>query len=575
MRTLLPYLKPYRKECVLSPLFKMFEALLELLVPLLMARIIDQGILARDTGYVLRMGLLLVGLGLLGFGVSSTAQYFAAKAAVGFAEKLRSSLFAHIQRFSYTELDTLGTPTLINRMTADLNQVQTGVNMTLRLLLRSPFIVVGAMLMAFTVDAKVALIFAALIPVLAIAVVSVMRVTLPRHKRVQSQLDRVLLHTRENLTGVRVLRAFDKQNDEIALFERENGLLCDMQRGVGRISALMNPLTYVLVNSALIVLLWNGAWQVQGGLLTQGAMVALVNYLSQILVELIKLANLIVTITKALACATRIETVLQQQPSMLEPEAPTSVGADTPECICFRNVSARYQGAGGDALTDVSFTALRAQTIGVIGGTGSGKSTLCSLIPRFYDATAGEVRVNGVNVKEQPLDALRQKIGVVPQKAVLFQGTIRDNLRWGKQSATDEELWRALHIAQAAEVVRGKALGLDEPVEQNGRNLSGGQRQRLTIARALVKQPEVLILDDSASALDYATDAALRKALRELPIPATVFVISQRASSVRFADLILVLDDGRLVGSGTHEALLRDCPIYQEIYYSQYPKEAV
>ncbi|MEG1891829.1 MAG: ABC transporter ATP-binding protein, partial [Clostridia bacterium] len=385
----------------------------------------------------------------------------------------------------------------------------------------------------------------------------------------------VLLHTRENLTGVRVLRAFDKQNDEIALFERENGLLCDMQRGVGRISALMNPLTYVLVNSALIVLLWNGAWQVQGGLLTQGAMVALVNYLSQILVELIKLANLIVTITKALACATRIETVLQQQPSMLEPEAPTSVGADTPECICFRNVSARYQGAGGDALTDVSFTALRAQTIGVIGGTGSGKSTLCSLIPRFYDATAGEVRVNGVNVKEQPLDALRQKIGVVPQKAVLFQGTIRDNLRWGKQSATDEELWRALHIAQAADVVRGKALGLDEPVEQNGRNLSGGQRQRLTIARALVKQPEVLILDDSASALDYATDAALRKALRELSIPATVFVISQRASSVRFADLILVLDDGRLVGSGTHEALLRDCPIYQEIYYSQYPKEAV
>ncbi|MEG0996645.1 MAG: ABC transporter ATP-binding protein, partial [Clostridia bacterium] len=571
MRTLLPYLKPYRKECVLSPLFKMFEALLELLVPLLMARIIDQGILARDTGYVLRMGLLLVGLGLLGFGVSSTAQYFAAKAAVGFAEKLRSSLFAHIQRFSYTELDTLGTPTLINRMTADLNQVQTGVNMTLRLLLRSPFIVVGAMLMAFTVDAKVALIFAALIPVLAIAVVSVMRVTLPRHKRVQSQLDRVLLRTRENLTGVRVLRAFDKQNDEIALFERENGLLCDMQRGVGRISALMNPLTYVLVNSALIVLLWNGAWQVQGGLLTQGAMVALVNYLSQILVELIKLANLIVTITKALACAARIETVLQQQPSMLEPEAPTSVGADTPECICFRNVSARYQGAGGDALTDVSFTALRAQTIGVIGGTGSGKSTLCSLIPRFYDATAGEVRVNGVNVKEQPLDALRQKIGVVPQKAVLFQGTIRDNLRWGKQSATDEELWRALHIAQAADVVRGKALGLDEPVEQNGRNLSGGQRQRLTIARALVKQPEVLILDDSASALDYATDAALRKALRELPIPATVFVISQRASSVRFADLILVLDDGRLVGSGTHEALLRDCPIYQEIYYSQYP----
>lgn len=573
MKTLFPFLKPYRRECVLSPLFKLFEAILELLVPLIMAAIIDRGISARDTGYVLRMGLLLVGLGLLGFAASVTAQFFAAKAAVGFAAKLRSSLFSHIQRFSYTELDTLGAPTLINRMTTDLNQVQTGVNMTLRLLLRSPFIVFGAMVMAFTVDAKTALIFVALIPLLAAVVVGVMWLTLPRHRQVQGQLDRILLHTRENLTGVRVLRAFNKQDAEIAAYEGDNGKLCEMQLRVGRLSALMNPLTYVLVNGALVALLWSGAWQVQGGLLSQGAVVALVNYLSQILVELIKFANLIVTVTKAAACAGRIETVLKRQPSMAEAASPTAANADGAGEVRFQSVSMRYQGAGGDSLTGISFTARRGQTVGVIGGTGSGKSTLVNLIPRFYDADQGQVLVGGVDVREQPLEALREKIAVVPQKAVLFHGTIRENLLWGKRNATDAELWAALETAQAAEVVRGKALGLDEPIEQGGRNLSGGQRQRLTIARALVKQPEILILDDSASALDYATDAALRKALREMASPATVFVVSQRASSIRFADLILVLDDGRLVGSGTHDELLQGCPVYQEIYYSQYPKE--
>ena len=455
MKTLFPFLKPYRRECVLSPLFKLFEAILELLVPLIMAAIIDYGISMRDTGYVLRMGLLLVGLGLLGFAASVTAQFFAAKAAVGFAAKLRSSLFSHIQRFSYTELDTLGAPTLINRMTTDLNQVQTGVNMTLRLLLRSPFIVFGAMVMAFTVDAKTALIFVALIPLLAAVVVGVMWLTLPRHRQVQGQLDRVLLHTRENLTGVRVLRAFNKQDAEIAAYEGDNGKLCEMQLRVGRLSALMNPLTYVLVNGALVALLWSGAWQVQGGLLSQGAVVALVNYLSQILVELIKFANLIVTVTKAAACAGRIETVLKRQPSMAEAASPTAANADDAGEVRFQSVSMRYQGAGGDSLTGISFTVRRGQTVGVIGGTGSGKSTLVNLIPRFYDADQGQVLVGGVDVREQPLEALREKIAVVPQKAVLFHGTIRENLLWGKRNATDAELWAALETAQAAEVVRG------------------------------------------------------------------------------------------------------------------------
>ena len=575
MRTLLPYLKPFRKECVISPLFKLLEALLELFVPLIMAAIIDKGILAGNIPYVLKMGLGLVGLGLLGLSCSVTAQFFAAKAAVGFTAKVKEVLFGHIQKLSYTELDQIGTPTLINRMTTDMNQVQTGVNMTLRLLLRSPFVVLGATIMAFTVDAKTALIFLALLPLLTLVVAGIMALTLPRHKQVQSQLDKVLLRTRENLTGVRVIRAFNKQESEEAAYDEETGTLFALQQGVGRLSSLMNPLTYILVNGALIVLLWSGAWQVQGGILTQGAVVALVNYLSQILVELIKLANLIITITKALASAGRIETVLKQDSSMKDPGAPVAAPATSQECVRFDNVSTRYAGAGEESLTGISFTALRGQTIGVIGGTGSGKSTLVNLIPRFYDVSSGCVQVDGVDVRQQSIEALRDKIAIVPQKAMLFKGTIRENLRWGKQDATDAELWQALEIAQGAEVVRGKAGQLDEMIEQNGRNLSGGQRQRLTIARALVKNPEILILDDSASALDYATDAALRKALREMETPATVFIVSQRASSIRFADQILVLDDGELAGIGTHDELLVNCAVYQEIYYSQYPKEAV
>ena len=575
MRTLLPYLKPFRKECIIRPLFKLLEALLELFVPLIMAAIIDKGILAGNIPYVLKMGLGLVGLGLLGLSCSVTAQFFAAKAAVGFTAKVKEVLFGHIQKLSYTELDQIGTPTLINRMTTDMNQVQTGVNMTLRLLLRSPFVVLGATIMAFTVDAKTALIFLALLPLLTLVVAGIMALTLPRHKQVQSQLDKVLLRTRENLTGVRVIRAFNKQESEETAYDEETGTLFALQQGVGRLSSLMNPLTYILVNGALIVLLWSGAWQVEGGILTQGAVVALVNYLSQILVELIKLANLIITITKALASAGRIETVLKQDSSMKDPAAPVTAPATSQECVRFDNVSTRYAGAGEESLTGISFTALRGQTIGVIGGTGSGKSTLVNLIPRFYDVSSGCVQVDGVDVREQSIEVLRDKIAIVPQKAMLFKGTIRDNLRWGKQDATDTELWQALEIAQGAEVVRGKAGQLDEMIEQNGRNLSGGQRQRLTIARALVKNPEILILDDSASALDYATDAALRKALREMETPATVFIVSQRASSIRFADQILVLDDGELAGIGTHDELLANCAVYQEIYYSQYPKEAV
>ncbi len=574
MKTLLPFLKPYRKECVISPLFKLLEAILELFVPLIMAAIIDNGIQSRDVSYVLRMGLLLVGLGLLGFLSSVTAQYFAAKAAVGATARLKSALFQHIQRFTYTQLDSIGAPTLINRMTTDMNQVQTGVNMTLRLLLRSPFVVLGATIMAFTVDARTALIFLALIPVLTLVVVGIMRLTLPRHRQVQGQLDKVLLHTRENLTGVRVLRAFGKQESEIEAYEGDNRLLCDMQRQVGRLSALMNPLTYVLVNGALAALLWSGAVQVSTGALSQGAVVALVNYLSQILVELIKFANLIVTITKSIACAGRIESVLTLEVGMEEGVDGEPEGESGEECVRFEHVCARYENAGAESLSDISFTALRRQTVGVIGGTGSGKSTLVNLIPRFYEAVSGRVLVDGVDVRRYGGEALREKIGVVPQRAALFQGTIRDNLRWGKQDATDDELWRALETAQAAEIVRGKEHGLDEIIEQGGRNLSGGQRQRLTIARALVRQPEILILDDSASALDYATDAALRKSLRAMEGGATVFIVSQRASSIRHADLILVLDDGRLVGSGTHDELLRSCSVYQEIYYSQYPKEA-
>ncbi len=573
MRTLLSYAKPYLKECVTAPLFKLLEAILELFVPLIMAAIIDRGIQLRDVGYVLQMGGALVGLGVLGFVSAITAQFFAARAAVGISAHIKSALFRHIQSFSFTELDTVGTPTLINRLTTDMNQVQTGINMTLRLLLRSPFVVFGAMIMAFWVDVQSALIFAALIPILGVVVFAIMRLTLPRHKQVQSQLDRVLLHTRENLTGVRVLRAFGKQESETETFEADTESLCRMQQRVGRLSALMNPLTYVLVNGALAALLWSGALRVDGGLLSQGQVVALVNYLSQILVELIKLANLIVTITKAIACAGRVETVLLMKPSMTECAQPQKASSSDVS-VRFTNVSARYAKAGDESLTGVSFTALRGQTIGVIGGTGSGKSTLINLIPRFYDAAQGSVEVDGVDVGKQSMESLRDKIGIVPQKAVLFKGTIRENLLWGKQNATDDELWEALDMAQASEIVRGKRGGLDELVEQNGRNLSGGQRQRLTIARALVKKPSILILDDSASALDYATDAALRKSLRGLDGDTTVFIVSQRASSIRHADLILVMDDGELAGQGTHEELMQNCPIYQEIYFSQYPKEA-
>ncbi len=577
MKTLLLYLKDYRKEAVISPLFKMLEALLELLVPLIMASIIDRGIGQRDSGYVLWMGLLLIGCGAAGLAVSLIAQYNAAKAAVGFGKKLRQALFAHIQKFSYSQLDTLGTPMLVNRMTTDINQVQTGVNMTLRLLLRSPFVVFGAAAMAFTVDARAALVFVAMVPLLALVIWLLMRVTIPGHREVQGRLDRVLLRVRETLTGVRVIRAFTKEEREVQGFVQEHGSLTRQQSQVARLSALMNPLTYVIVNGALIALLWSGGLRVQGGLLTQGAVVALVNYLSQILVELMKLANLILTITKSLACANRIEQVLKEEPGedrggeRREEGRPGNLqGQHSAASVSFEDVSMGYQGAGEAALSHISFQVPAGGTVGIIGGTGSGKTTLVNLIPRFYDITQGRVLVDGVDVRQLPLEALRRRIGLVPQHATLFRGTIRDNLRWGNENATDEELWEALRLAQATEVVQGKPNGLEEMIEQNGRNLSGGQRQRLTIARALVRKPDLLILDDSSSALDFATDAALRKALRELSGKVTVLVTSQRASTVRFSDLILVLEDGALVGSGTHRELLASCRVYQEIYQSQH-----
>ena len=572
MRSLLVYLKGYRKEAVLSPFFKLLEALLELVVPLLMAAMIDKGISGRDIGYVVKMGAALLGIGAAGLAVSITAQFFAAKAAVGFGEKLRTALFRHILRFGYTELDTLGASTLINRMTTDTQQVQTGVNMTLRLLLRSPFIVFGAMIMAFSVNAEAARVFVPLITLLAVVVAGIMTLTLPMHRMVQEKLDRLLLSTRETLTGVRVIRAFGKEQREAEDFRNQNHEFFSMQSRVGRLSVLMNPLTFALTNLALAALLWSGAMQVQAGGLSQGQVIALVNYLSQILVELIKLANLLVTMTKALACAKRIEAVFDDQPLMASPDSPVIANLLAREAVRFKNVSMRYAGAGEDSLTDISFTAARGQTIGVIGGTGSGKSTLVNLIPRFYDATEGGVFVGGVNVKEQGKEALLMQCAVVPQKAALFSGTIRSNLQWGNQSASDEALWKALNTAQAAEVVREKTGELEAKIEQNGRNLSGGQKQRLTIARALVRDASILILDDSASALDYATDAALRKALREMEGEHTVFIVSQRASSVRGADCILVLDDGRLIGKGTHDELMASCAVYQEIYYSQYPK---
>ena len=573
MKKLLIYLKAYRKEACLAPIFKMLEAVFELFVPLVIKGIIDYGIAAEDRAYCLRMGLLLLLLAVIGLAMATTAQWFSARAAAGFAAKIKQVLIEHIQKLSYTELDTIGTSTLITRMTSDVNQVQTGTNLVLRLFMRSPFIVFGSMIMAFTIDFKAAMIFVITIPLLSVVVFGIMLSSIPLYKKVQSQLDRVLGITRENLTGVRVIRAFNKEEEEISHFKTENEQFTRLQTFVGKISALMNPLTFVIVNSAILVLVWTGAWRVEGGILTQGAVVALVNYMSQILVELIKLADLIINITKAVACGNRIQKVLEVEPSMENGSKECIEEKRTPaNAVDFNHVSLTYSGAGAPSLTDIDLHVKTGQTIGIIGGTGSGKTSVVNLIPRFYDATQGNVLVFGKPVKEQDMESLRSQIAVVPQKAVLFAGTIRENMKWGKEDATDEEIMEAITIAQAAEVVQKKEGGLDAFVEQGGKNLSGGQRQRLTIARALVRKPRILILDDSASALDFATDAALRKAIREMKNAPTVFIVSQRTSSIRFADQILVLDDGKSVGVGTHDELLTTCSVYKEIYDSQYKK---
>ena len=570
MKKLLVYLKGYEKETVLAPLFKMLEALFELFVPLVMAAVIDVGIGGHDRGYVIRMCLVLIALGVIGLACSITAQYFAAKAATGFSTVLRRELFAHIQSLSYTEMDNLGTSTLITRMTSDINQVQSGVNLVLRLFLRSPFIVFGAMIMAFTVDVKAAMIFVVAIPMLSVVVFGIMIWTMPLYRRVQGALDKVLGLTRENLTGVRVIRAFCLEEQEQTHFREKNERLTDMQKFVGKISGLMNPLTYIIVNGAVVVLLYTGAIRVDQGIITTGAVVALVNYMNQILVELVKLANLIINITKSVACGNRIQSVLEIPSSMKNGSDTNLARADE---VVFDHVGLTYAQAGTESLTDIDFSAKAGQTIGIIGGTGSGKSSLVNLIPRFYDATAGTVKINGKNVKDFDLETLRKMVGIVPQKAVLFKGTIEDNLRWGKKDATEEELWEALETAQAAEFVRERADGLQAKIDQGGKNLSGGQRQRLTIARALVGHPGILILDDSASALDFATDAALRKALREMKGSPIVFIVSQRTSSIRHADQIIVLDDGMVAGIGTHQELLENCPVYQEIHYSQFDRK--
>ncbi len=597
MKRLLVYLKDYKVESVLAPLFKMLEALFELFVPLVMKKIIDVGIKNGDVAYIVRMCLLMVALGVIGLTCSLTAQYFSAKAAVGFSTKLRHALFAHIQRLGYTEIDTVGTSTMITRMTSDVNQVQSGINLVLRLFMRSPFIVFGAMIMAFTIDVKAALVFVVTIPVLSVIVFGIMLITIPMYRRVQAALDKVLGKTRENLTGVRVIRAFAKEEQEIREFGESNELLTVLQKKVGKVSALTNPMTNVIVNLAIAVLIWVGAVRVDVGLITQGAVIALVNYMSQILVELVKLANLIVTVTKAVACAGRIEKVFELTPEMkdgdaeafaalwkergtqgrlnaAEGTAKANQAAADDYAVEFRGVGLTYKNAGAESLDQLNFKIKRGETVGVIGGTGSGKTSVINLIPRYYDATEGEVLVDGINVKDYPVEVLRDKVGMVMQKAVLFKGTIRENLRWGKKDATEEEMYRALDIAQAREFVDKKEEGLDEPITQGGKNLSGGQRQRLTIARALVKQPEILVLDDSASALDYATDAKLRRALREMDDSMTVFIVSQRAASIMHADQIIVLDDGKAVGIGTHGELLGSCEVYQEIYYSQFPEQA-
>lgn len=573
MKRLLVYLRDYKKETVLAPLFKMLEACFELLVPLMIARMIDAGIAGGDKALILRLCLGLVALGLIGFACAVTAQYCAAKAAVGFGAKLRYALLGRLSGLSFSQIDELGASSMIARMTSDVNQVQTGVNMTLRLFLRSPFIVFGAAVMAFTIDVPAALVFTCAIPALSLVVFGIMRWTIPLYRRVQARLDGVLQLTRENLTGARVLRAFGKEAAETARFDESNRVLYGEQRYVSRISALMNPLTYVLINAAVLYLIWVGALRVELGVLTQGQAVALYNYMSQILVELIKLANLIVTVTKALASARRVAAALELPPSNESAGgAQAGLGENEP-LVEFCEVGMAYEGAGAEALSDVSFSARRGQTIGVIGGTGAGKSTLVQLIPRFYEATRGRVLVEGRDVREWDVSALRRKIGIVPQKALLFSGTIAANLRWGNPEATEDDLWQALDTAQAHEVAEAKEGGLEARVEQNGRNFSGGQRQRLTIARALVKKPDILILDDSASALDYATDARLRRALRVLPEKPLVFIVSQRAASIAHADTIIVLEDGHVAGMGTHAELLKACPVYKEIYDSQFPPE--
>lgn len=570
MKKLLVYLKDCKKEVVLAPLFKLLEACFELFVPLVIASIIDKGIPAEDMGYIGKMGLCLLALAVIGLVFAITAQFFAAKAAVTFSTKVRQALFEHIQALNFTNIDKAGTSTLITRMTADINQCQNGVNMVLRLFLRSPIIVFGAMIMAFTIDVKSALIFVVAIPVLAIIVFGIMVITMPLYKKVQSGLDAVLGTTRENLTGIRVIRAFHQEKKEEERFKEQNAVLAAAQMHVGKISACMNPLTYVIVNGAMIALIYTGAIQVNVGNLTQGDVVAIINYMSQILVELVKLANLIVLVSKAMASADRVAAVFDITNEEIVPEKERVTTGEVP-FLEFDHVSVTYAGAGDETLHDMHFTVNKGDTIGIIGGTGSGKSSLVNLLPGFYPATSGTIRLEGKDIKAIPEDELRERMGIVPQKAVLFKGSIRSNLQWGKQDATDEEMWKAIDLAQAREVVEGKG-GLDGEITQNGKNLSGGQRQRLTIARALVRQPEILILDDSASALDYATDAKLRAALRSLEGQTTVFIVSQRASTIMHADKIIVLDDGEVAGLGTHEELLASCEVYQEIYYSQYEK---
>lgn len=577
MRRLLCYLKNYKKETIISPLFKMLEASFELFVPLVMASIIDIGIQQEDTGHILKMGWILILLGMIGLVCSLTAQYYAAKASVGFGTELRNALFTHINNLSYSEIDTVGTSTLITRITSDVNQIQSGVNLVLRLFLRSPFIVFGAMIMAFTVNVKAALVFVVAIPLLTIVVFGIMFACIPLHRKVQQKLDEVLLITRENLTGARVIRSVCRQEHEKGTFEQANENLVNIQTFVGKISAFLNPVTYIIVNAALIVIIYIGGLEVDSGVITQGEVIALVNYMSQILIELVKLANLIITFTKSLACANRVSEIFDMQPSVTETDdnrllRQIPADKETP-VIAFHNVSFSYAGAKAHALSNVNFTAGRGETIGIIGGTGSGKSTLINLIPRFYDASEGSVLLHGQDVRDYAFETLRGKIGIVPQKAVLFKGTLRENMRWGNKDASDEEIMQAIKIAQAEEIVTQKAKGLDFDIEQGGSNLSGGQKQRFTIARALVRHPEILILDDSASALDFATDARLRKAIREHTDNMTVFIVSQRATTIKDADRIIVLDDGAVSGIGTHKELLQTCEVYREICLSQLSKE--